>query len=59
DHIQLSAWVQNVTNTRYYTFGTFSPTGSVFLVQVPGATIPRSYSLAAPIGGFGGVRVTF
>ncbi len=58
-HVQLFAWAQNVTNTRYYTFGTFSPTGSVFLAQAPGATNPRSYSPAAPIGGFGGVRVSF
>ena len=59
DHIQLFAWVQNLTDARYYTFGTFSPTSSVFLAQAPGASDPRSYSPAAPIGGFGGVRVTF
>jgi iron complex outermembrane recepter protein len=58
-HIQLFAWVQNITNARYYTFGTFSPTTSVFLVQAPGATNTRSLSLAAPVAGFGGVRVTF
>jgi iron complex outermembrane receptor protein len=59
DNIQLFAWAQNITNARYYTFGTFSPTSSVFIAQAPGATNPRSYSPAAPIGGFGGVRVTF
>jgi iron complex outermembrane recepter protein len=59
DHMQLFAWAQNITNARYYTFGTFSPTTSVRLAQAPGATNPRSYSPAAPIGGFGGVRVTF
>jgi len=59
DHVQLFAWAQNITNARYYTFGTFSPTSSVSLAQAPGATDPRSYSPAAPIGGFGGVRVTF
>ncbi len=59
NHIQLFAWAENITNARYYTFGTFSPTSSVFLAQAPGATNPRSYSLAAPIGGFGGIRVTF
>jgi iron complex outermembrane recepter protein len=58
-NVQLFAWVENVTNARYYTFGTFSPTSSVFLAQAPGATNPRSYSLAAPTGGFGGIRVTF
>jgi len=59
EHIQLFAWAQNVTNQRYYTYGTFSPTSSVFLAQAPNATNPRSYSIAAPIGGFGGIRVTF
>ena len=59
DHIQLFAWVQNITDARYYTYGTFSPTSSVFLAQAPGATNPRSYSPAAPIGGFGGVRISF
>ncbi len=58
-NVQFFAWAQNITNTRYYTFGTFSPTSAVFLAQAPGATNPRSYSPAAPIGGFGGVRVTF
>jgi iron complex outermembrane receptor protein len=59
DNVQLFAWVQNVTNARYDTFGTFSPASSVFLAQAPGASNPRSLSPAAPIGGFGGVRVSF
>ena len=58
-NVQLFAWAENITDARYYTFGTFSPTSSVFLAQAPGATNPRSFSPAAPIGGFGGVRVTF
>jgi iron complex outermembrane receptor protein len=58
-NVQLFAWAENITNARYYTFGTFSPTSSVFIAQAPGATNPRSFSPAAPIGGFGGVRVTF
>lgn len=58
-HVQLFAWVENVTDARYYTYGTFSPTSSVNLSQAPGASNPRSYSIAAPIGGFGGVRVSF
>ena len=58
-NIQLFAWAQNITNARYYTFGAFSPTSSVFLAQAPGASNPRSYSLAAPVAGFGGLRVTF
>jgi iron complex outermembrane receptor protein len=58
-NIQLFASIENVTDARYYTFGTFSPTNSVFLAQAPNATNPRAYSPAAPIGGFGGVRITF
>ena len=53
-HIQLFGLVQNVTDQKYYTYGTFSPITSVFLAQAPNATNPRSYSPAAPIGGFVG-----
>jgi iron complex outermembrane receptor protein len=58
-HLQVFGRVENVGDARYYTYGTFSPTSSVFLAQAPNATNPRSYSPAAPIGGFGGVKVTF
>lgn len=57
--IQLFALARNVTAQRYSTFATFSPTASVFLSQAPNATNPRSDSIAAPVAGFGGVRVTF
>ena len=57
--VQVFASAQNVLDRRYYTYGTFSPTGSVFLAQAPNASNPRSYSLAAPLGFFGGVRVKF
>jgi iron complex outermembrane receptor protein len=57
--IQFFASVENVTDARYYTYGTFSPTTSVFLAQAPNATNPRAYSPAAPVAGFGGVRITF
>ena len=58
-HIQVFARVDNLADPRYYTFGTFSPTTSVYLAQAPNATNPRSYSLAAPVGEFGGIRVSF
>jgi len=58
-HIQFFASVENVTAAKYYTYGTFSPTTAVYLAQAPNATNPRAYSPAAPIGGFGGVRVVF
>ncbi len=57
--LQLFVSAQNLLDRRYYTYGTFSPTNSVFLAQAPGASNPRSYSLAAPLGFFGGVRVKF
>ena len=46
-HIQLFGSVDNVTDARYYTYGTFSPTTAVFLSQAPNATNPRAYSPAA------------
>ncbi len=58
-NIQLFGRIDNVTNEKYDLYGTFSPTSSVYLVQAPTATNPRSYNIAAPIGGFGGVKVTF
>lgn len=58
-HIPLFASVENVTDAKYYTYGTFSPTTSVALAQAPNATNPRAYSPAAPVGAFGGLRVTF
>ncbi len=56
---QLFANAQNVLDRRYYTFGTFAPTNSVYLAQAPYATNPRSYTLAAPLGWFGGVKLRF
>ena len=58
-NVQLFGSIENVTDSKYYTFGTFSPTTTVFLAQAPNATNPRAYSPAAPIGAFGGVRITF
>jgi outer membrane receptor protein involved in Fe transport len=58
-NVQAFALLQNAFNATYYTFGTFSPTSSIPIVQVPGASNPRSYNIGAPIGVFGGVKVTF
>jgi outer membrane receptor protein involved in Fe transport len=58
-NIQLFAWARNITNASYYTHGTFSPTTAVSLAQAPSATDPRSYSPAAPLAVYGGVRVLF
>lgn len=56
---QVYALMQNAFNATYYTYGTFSPTSSVPIIQAPGASNPRSYNIAAPIGVFGGVRLKF
>ena len=45
-NLQLFGLIENAFNTAYYTFGTFSPTSSVFIAQAPGAANPRSYSPA-------------
>lgn len=58
-NVELFGLVENVNAAKYYTYGTFSPTTAISLAQAPNATNPRSYSPAAPIGGFGGVRVSF
>jgi iron complex outermembrane recepter protein len=58
-NVQLFGQVENAFDATYYTYGTFSPTALVPILQAPGATNPRSYSPAAPIAGFVGVRVTF
>ena len=58
-NLELFAWAQNITNASYYTFGTFSPTSSIFITQAPGATLTQSYSPAAPLAVYGGVRVRF
>jgi iron complex outermembrane receptor protein len=58
-NLQLFGLLQNAFNTTFYTFGTFSPTSSVFIAQAPGAANPRSYSPGAPIAGTVGIRLTF
>jgi iron complex outermembrane receptor protein len=58
-NLQFFGLIENAFNTKYYTFGTFSPTSSVFIAQAPGATNPRSYSPGAPIAGTVGIRLIF
>jgi len=57
--LQLFVRVENATDRTYYTYGTFSPTSSIYLAQAPNASNPRSYSPAAPVGAYGGVRFKF
>ncbi len=57
--VQLFALLQNMFNTNYETYGTFSPTSSVPIAQAPGASNTRSLSPAPPLAVYGGVKVTF
>ncbi len=59
-NVQLFGLAENAFNTRYETFGTFSPVASnTPILQVPNASNTRSLSPAPPIAGYGGIRVTF
>jgi outer membrane receptor protein involved in Fe transport len=57
--LQVFGTIYNMTDTRYYDYGTFSPVGGVYVAQVPGYSDPRSYSIAAPISVTAGIKVTF
>ena len=48
DQLSLFGSVSNVFDTKYATFGAFSPTSDVPLAEAPGATNPRSLSPAPP-----------
>jgi hypothetical protein len=50
---------KNAFDATHCTFGTFSLTALVPILQAPGATNPLSYSPPAPIADFVGIRVTF
>ena len=55
-NVQVFGIVENVFNTKYETFGTFSPTADVPMLQVPTATDPRSLSPGAPLAAYVGLR---
>jgi outer membrane receptor protein involved in Fe transport len=55
-NLQVFGVVENLFNTKYETFGTFSPTSEVPIIQVPGATNTRSLSPGAPLAVYAGVR---
>jgi len=57
-NVQIFGMVENILNTKYETFGTFSPTSEVPIVQVPFATNTRSLSPGAPFAVYAGVRGT-
>ncbi|QUD89634.1 TonB-dependent receptor [Phenylobacterium montanum] len=57
--IALRGWLQNLADARYASFGAFSPTSSVPILQAPTASNPRSLSPGQPIAGFAGLRISF
>lgn len=60
DRITLFGVLDNLTNRRYDTYGSYGPVGAVPFPNVPGGvTDPRTGSPGEPINGYGGVRVSF
>ena len=60
DRITVFALVNNITNRRYDTYGTFGPVGDIPWPHVPGGvTDPRTASPGAPISAYGGVKFSF
>jgi len=58
-NFEVFAMVQNLFDRNYETFGTFSATDEVPLIQAPNAANPRALSAAPPIALYGGVRFKF
>jgi outer membrane receptor protein involved in Fe transport len=56
-NLQLFGVVENVFDARYATFGTFSPTSEVPILEVPDAANPRSLGPGAPRAFFAGMRL--
>jgi outer membrane receptor protein involved in Fe transport len=60
--LQLFLNIDNITNAKYYNYGTFSPVGAdggVYVAQAPNYSNPRSYSIAAPIAVYAGAKYSF
>lgn len=57
--LEVFALVQNLLDTRYETFGTFSPASLVPAAQAPGASITRSLAPAPPVAAYAGMRLRF
>jgi outer membrane receptor protein involved in Fe transport len=59
DRLTVFGLVSNIFDTRYATFGAFSPTSDVPLAEAPGAINPRSLSPAPPRWFSAGVTANF
>ena len=59
-NVTLFGIIQNLTDRRYDTYGTYGPVDEVPFPNVPGGVSdPRVASPGEPIAGYGGVKVTF
>jgi iron complex outermembrane receptor protein len=59
DKVELYVTIDNLLDKHYATYGTFSATGDVPLLEAPGATNTRALSPAPPIAFYGGTRIRF
>ena len=57
ESLEVFATISNLFDTKYETFGTFSPTGEVHIAEAPGADNPRSLSPAPPFLLSAGIRI--
>jgi iron complex outermembrane recepter protein len=63
--VQIYGIIQNVTDNRYYTYGTLYPTSSTVNAFTGGyaglfaSTDPRAVTIAAPISAYIGMKITF
>jgi outer membrane receptor protein involved in Fe transport len=57
DSLEVFGAIENLLDTKYETFGSFSPMDSVPILQVPNADNPRSLSPGAPLAASAGVRL--
>ncbi len=58
-HLTVFGNIDNVTNQRYYVYGTYSQVGEVYAAEAPNYDNPRSYSIGAPIAVTAGMKFTF
>ncbi|EKM98946.1 TonB-dependent receptor [Acidocella sp. MX-AZ02] len=58
-HLTLFGSIDNVTDQRYYVYGTYSSVGGVYVAQAPNYSNPRSYSIGAPVAVTAGMKLTF
>lgn len=59
DNVELFALVQNLTDSKYASFGIFGDVTSTPLPGVANPSDPRFVSVGAPLAAFGGLRVRF